>query len=198
MLLSVSKATNSSTHIHMTVILPPTTTISSSRRRRSTLSISPITDMEDDSKAPPAPPSSTTNVEPLAIALEASIKPKFDIKVHNDTRSSQDILSQYKLKKGKRRTTKEERRSSIFKSLAILDIDENDEDYKPENNYETSNNNTNTRRYLRRGGVTEHKMKAEVQGMQPTQIKSITNIEEDNANAQQSQSDYVSDYYVGT
>ena len=78
----------------------------------------------------------------------------------------EEFLKQAKARQQRRNTTsdKQKRKSSILKSLAILDINENDDDYKPENNFE---NPQPRGRYLRRESVIKHHLEANSKGMQP-------------------------------
>jgi hypothetical protein len=62
--------------------------------------------------------------------------------------------------KQERQSQKQQRRSSILKSLAMFDLDENDEDY--------FQNPEPRGKDLRRGNVTKHQLEADVPGMQPT------------------------------
>ncbi|KAG7370153.1 hypothetical protein IV203_027899 [Nitzschia inconspicua] len=76
------------------------------------------------------------------------------------------------------RNARNERRNSILKSLAVLDIEDGDEDYQvPSTSQQQgeqqssvdSSSNHSQRRYMRRGSVTRHKIEADLIGMQPSE-----------------------------
>ena len=98
------------------------------------------------------------------------------IKVRGD-----DDLTQLHVKRDaslrNKRHQKSARRNSIMKSLAVLDIGDNDDfmlgkqpDYNSEGESSCGSDASARRRYLRRGSVTKHKLQAEVGGMQPNSI----------------------------
>ena len=117
------------------------------------------------------------------------------IKVRGD-----DALSELHARRDSRvrekKQQKSARRSSIMKSLAVLDIGDDDDlfkrgepDYNSEGESSCSSDSSARRRYLRRGSVTKHKLEAEVGGMQPNSISVRLSDPGDYGSA-----DYGSDY----
>jgi len=127
---------------------------------------------------------SNTSLEPSSLhAVGESAKANF-LKVKNKDELIRGAKARQRHQRT-RTTQKQGRRNSVLKSLMVLDIDENDADYKAENQYQRPEGNG--RRYLRRGSVTKHKLDAEVDGMQPTAREKVGGDE----------SDYGSDYDSG-
>jgi hypothetical protein len=102
------------------------------------------------------------------------------------------IDSHHERQKKRRNATnaKNERRSSVLKSLAILDIEDGDVDYQaPHNSHYSPNaldnddNDSSSQsqrtRYMRRGSVTRHKIEADLIGMQPSEKTSGGDDESD-------------------
>ncbi|KAL3917177.1 MAG: hypothetical protein SGILL_004837, partial [Bacillariaceae sp.] len=96
-----------------------------------------------------------------------------------------------------------ERKSSVLKSLVVLDVDDRDADYLQtasshgNSDYESDHSSRSARstdsaggrrRYMRRGSVTKHKLEADMIGMQPNHVSSAGANDE---------SDYGSDYDSG-
>jgi hypothetical protein len=102
-------------------------------------------------------------------------------------RGREKLIDSHHERQTKRRnakSAKNERRSSVLKSLAVLDIEDDDADYRAPHNSRltqqsfdndnanddfSSNSQRNTGRYLRRGSVTRHKIQADLIGMQPSE-----------------------------
>lgn len=99
-----------------------------------------------------------------------------------DRNKLQQTLEARNMRQQKQRTHKEERRTSIFKSLDILDVDANDVDYSAAHNYQSAPPKPSRGRYLRRGSVVRTKIEADSGGMQPTEVSGGN------------ESDYGSDY----
>ena len=114
-----------------------------------------------------------------------------------DPKRRESLISSNHERTRKRRTAKNERKSSVLKSLVVLDIDDNDDDYlatsvrsddgstHSRSSVDSSSTTGSGRRYMRRGSVTRHKLEADMVGMQPTERSAAD------------ESDYGSDYDSG-
>lgn len=98
-------------------------------------------------------------------------------------------------KKNTAKNAKNERKSSVLKSLAVLDIEDNDADFHTINisthsrqsTIDSSSSHSAQRRYMRRGSVTRHKIEADMIGMQPSENKCDGGDESDYGSAYDSE-----------
>ncbi|KAL3916448.1 MAG: hypothetical protein SGILL_005173 [Bacillariaceae sp.] len=114
-----------------------------------------------------------------------------------DPKRRESLISSNHERTRKRRTAKNERKSSVLKSLVVLDIDDKDEDYlatsarsddgstHSRSSVDSSSTTGSGRRYMRRGSVTRHKLEADKVSIQPTDRSAAD------------ESDYGSDYDSG-
>jgi hypothetical protein len=129
-----------------------------------------------------------------------------------DQEDATKILSNRNLRASARTNERQARRNSIMKSLAVLDIDDEETDLFP-NPESTSFNSecesvsgsisscgsessaAKQRRYLRRGSVTKHKFEAEVNGLQPNSLslQLTTSAEDEGVGGYANGGDYGSD-----
>jgi hypothetical protein len=120
------------------------------------------------------------------------------------------ILSNRNLRASARTNERQARRNSIMKSLAVLDIDDeetdlfNSESMSFDSECESVSGSSSCgsessaakqRRYLRRGSVTKHKFEAEVNGLQPNSLslRLTTSAEDEGAGGYANGGDYGSD-----
>jgi hypothetical protein len=119
-------------------------------------------------------------LKPMTLGRVSSTKPHRFLSINGEEREK--VMVSHHERQRRRRTlknAKNERKSSVLKSLAVLDIEDGDADYQSLNDIShhtqqtstDSSSNHSQRRYMRRGSVTRHKLEADLIGMQPSEKK---------------------------